>query len=141
MRRPKTIYLIICCIGLLSANWASGAENPKPGVDLVAAGSVEGNKYTNNFFHFSYKFPQGWTVHGEATKERIRELGKEKITSSNAASNESVTVAEKRTQNLLTVFEHPLGTPGVIYNRGVIILAGMFHSLPASKAGRTTLQT
>src|ERR1700751_1384148 len=42
-------------------------------------GETESNLYTNKFFGLAYKFPEGWTPHGDKTKKHILEIGKDAI--------------------------------------------------------------
>ena len=66
-RVPLTIpfILLVCCY----ANAQS----------QVNRGFVKDGVYINPGFGFSLKYPKDWVVHGDATNERIKQLGKEKI--------------------------------------------------------------
>src|ERR1044072_680865 len=99
-----------------------------------AGGSAKDGVYTNSFFGFTFKCPQDWVVHGEATNERIRELGKEKIAES-GTSRASVEVALKNTYQLLTVFRHAIGTPGITFNPAILVMAEKVSHAPGIKNG------
>lgn len=120
------ILLLLC----VSAN--AQTDRPDPGV-------VKDGVYTNTFFRFSYEFPKGWVVHGEATNERIREIGKERTSNSGAVSEESLEVAMKNTYHLLTVFRQPVGTPGIGFNPGVLVIAERVAFAPGITNGKDYL--
>ncbi|HEX7330411.1 MAG TPA: hypothetical protein VF290_02870, partial [Pyrinomonadaceae bacterium] len=95
--------------------------------------------YINFGFGFSFKYPKEWTVHGEATNERIRELGKEKMAETGALSKPNAEVALKNTYHLLTVFRHPVGTPGVAFNPAILVIAERVDHAPGIKSGKDYL--
>ena len=119
------IILLLCCYA-----------NAQSGVDR---GDVHDGVYSNSTFGFTFKYPKDWVVHGEATNERIRELGKEKIAESGGASRESLDVAANHTYQLLTVFRHPLGTPGVTFNPAVLVIAENIAHAPGITNGKDYL--
>jgi len=128
MKRFSPILPII----LLLCSYA----NAQSQVDL---GVVKDGTYINRGFGFSFTYPKDWVVHGEATNERIRELGKEKITESGGASKASVEVSMKNTYYLLTVFRYAIGTPGVTFNPAVLVMAERVSHAPGIKNGKDYL--
>lgn len=104
----------------------------------VDRGVIQDGTYIDHHFGFSFKYPKDWVVHGEATNERIREVGKEKIEKS-GVSEASVEVAVRNTYHLLTVFRHPVGTPGITFNPGVLILAEKVAHAPGITNGKDYL--
>ena len=105
----------------------------------VDPGTIHDGTYINLGFAFSYKYPKDWVVHGEATNERISELGKEKIVDSGALSKPSAEVSIKNTHYLLTVFRYPLGKPGITFNPAVLILAENVAYAPGITNGKDFL--
>jgi hypothetical protein len=126
-RVPLTISII-----LLLCFYAN-AQSP------VDRGITNPGIYINPGFGFSFKYPKEWTVHGEATNQHIRELGKEKIVESGAVSSSSAEVALKHTYQLLTVFRHPVGTPGVTFNPGIFVIAEKVSHAPGIINGKDYL--
>ena len=126
-RIPLTlsIILLLCCY----ANAQSQVEH---------GGVVSEGLYINSDFGFSYKFPKDWVVHGDATKERIREIGREKAEES-GVSKASIEVALKNTYQLLTVFRHPVGTPGLTFNPAIIVIAEKVSHAPGITNGKDYL--
>ena len=128
--RMKRIPLIISLILLLCFYANAQSE--------VDRGVIQDGVYTNPDFGFTFNFPKDWTVHGKATNERIRELGKEKAAES-GASKPSLDVAMNNTYQLLTVFRYPLGTPGVAFNRAILVVAEKVAHAPGIVNGKDYL--
>ena len=126
-RVPLTIpfILLVCCY----ANAQS----------QVNRGFVKDGVYINPGFGFSFKYPKDWVVHGDATNERIKQLGKEKIAESGGASRASVEVAVNNTYYLLTLFRHPLGTPGITFNPAILVMAERISHAPGITNGKDYL--
>src|ERR1044071_6105577 len=130
-RLMKRVPLLISIILLLC--FSAGPQSPlDPGV-------VKDGTYSNADLGFSFTYPKGWVVHGEATKERILEIGREKIAESGAAPKPAVEVALKNTYQLLTVFRHPLGTPGITFNPALMVMAEKVAHAPGITNGRDYL--
>ena len=101
-------------------------------------GTVHDGIYINPGFGFRFEYPKDWVVHGEATNERIREIGKEKAVES-GAPKASLEVAMKSTYQLLTVFRHPVGTPGIPFNPAIIVVAERVAHAPGIVTGKDYL--
>src|SRR4029077_1187816 len=104
------------------------------------SGSVTDNVYTNKFFGFTYEFPKGWSVPGEATKKYVAEMGKALSTGGDPTKKAIAEVAEKRSHQLLQAFEHPFGTPGQ-FNENLILTAQDISYLPGIQKGSDYVQT
>jgi hypothetical protein len=102
-------------------------------------GKVLDGVSANQFFGFRYTVPQGWTVHGEETQKAIMETGKEIVAGEDQDKRRIMEAASKRTFQLLTVFEYPLGTPNKT-NRGVQVMAENFAFAPGIQTGKDYLQ-
>src|SRR5438445_6949250 len=118
-----------------SARDASGARVP----GRPDNGKVLDGVYTNQFFGFCYTVPQGWTVHGEETQKVIMETGKEIVAGEDQDKRRVMEAASKRTFQLLTVFEYPLGTPNKA-NRGIQVMAENVAFAPGIQTGKDYLQ-
>ena len=126
-RFPLTISIVLLLC--FYANAQSGVDHS----------TTQDGTYTNRDFGFSFKYPKDWTVHGAATNERIMELGKEKLTEAGALSKPSAEVAIKNTYQLLTVFRHPVGTPGITFNPAILVIAEKIDYAPGIKNGKDYL--
>ncbi|SRR6266705_772374 len=103
------------------------------------SGGENNGVYSNTYFGFSYTYPKDWVVHGDATNQRIFELGKERAKDTKALSEASADVLFKHVHQLLTVFQYALGTPGLSYNDSVQIIAEDVRHAPAITDGRVYL--
>ena len=121
-----SIILLLCFYG-----------NAQTAVDHET--NTKDGTYINPRFGFSFKYPKDWVVHGEATNERIRELGKEKLAESNALSQANAEVSLKNTDHLLTVFRHAVGTPGVSFNPAILVIAERVDHAPGVTSGKDYL--
>ena len=102
-------------------------------------GDIDGNLYTNKFFGLAYKFPEGWTPHGEKTKKHIMEIGKDAVSGETSIEKSVYQDAEKRTLMLLTVFKYPLGTP-VDDNDGITLMSEDVSFAPGIRTGQDYVQ-
>lgn len=115
------------------------ASPPNAAPESVDEGTVQGNLYQNTFFGIEYQFPQGWTVHGDETKKRIMEVGRNAVEGNTALEKSAYRDAEKHTIVLLSVFKYPLGTP-VDYNDAIQLVSEDVRFAPGIKSGREYLQ-
>jgi hypothetical protein len=133
---PRLLLLLL----LSGLSFPQNASHPHSAVSPAAAispddGKVTGNLYESSYFGFRVSFPKGWSAHGPQTSKRVMELGKSSLTDKKVVSNASAEEAQKRTFNLLTVFERPLGTPGAKPNRALMVIAEDVSSSPGIKTG------
>lgn len=102
-------------------------------------GLVQDGTYINSGLGFTFKYPQGWTVHGKETDDHIRELSKEKAAAEGPTSKAALEASLKRTYSLLTVFRHPVGTPGIGFNPAILVMAEKISHAPGIKNGKDYL--
>jgi hypothetical protein len=140
--RLATIRLIVlaCCIVTL----CSAQDKARPSITVTNdshpdPGAISGNTYSNSFFDLTYEFPKDWIPHGEATKQRLMEIGKDKVVAAVPGSESALALAEKHTYNLLTVFENELGTPGVTFFRSEVLSAEDVSWAPGIRTGKDYL--
>lgn len=103
------------------------------------SGSVSNGVFHSTYFGFSYTYPPDWVVHGDATNQRLIELGKQRATASKVLSEPQADVALKHYYQLLTVYEHALGTPGIVYNPSLQVIAEDVRPMPGITSGREYL--
>ena len=77
-------------------------------------------------------------VHGDATNTRLKEIGKERATSTGALSASSSEVMLKNTYQLLTAFQYPMGA-AVEVNPAFMLVAERVGHAPAIVTGRDYL--
>ena len=113
------------------------SDSSKAAAQLDATG-VSDNTYTNSFFGFTYAFPAGWTVHGDATNREIMKVGRDLMGGEDPAKKAAYDASAERTSQLLTVFQYPVGTPGK-FNQSIQILAERVDFAPGIITGRDYL--
>ncbi len=94
---------------------SSGVPSTASGVahDLRPdSGGVNGNTYHNDYFSFTYQFPDGWSVAPAATTDLLMEAGRAMVAKGNEAKKVVLDAAAQHTYPLLTVTRYPFGTPG-----------------------------
>lgn len=133
-------FAFLVCLTLLAPRAPLGAQ-PRPhdekfpnpqytfsfrgqsvGTQGPETGSVADNVYTNNYFGFTYEFPKGWSVPSEQTRKYLREIRKAAATGGDPTKAALFELAEKRSRQLLTVLEKPMGTPGAT-DAGIYVIA------------------
>ena len=101
-------------------------------------GAFSQDVYTNHFWGFRYEAPHGWTAHGDETKKEIMAVGKSLVDQKTLTGKVVANRSDERTHQLLTLFQYPLGTPGV-ENQSVQLLAEDVRFAPGIRSGREYL--
>ena len=118
---------------------AQNIQHPPSSVPAVSSpdsGAIVKNTYTNDFFGLKFTFPAKWFPIGEVAKDRLSDLSKNTLESSGGMSRKAADVVQKRTYNLLTVFNHAPGTPGVKRLRSEVIAGEDISYAPGVKTGK-----
>lgn len=118
-----SLWLLTCC--------AANAQSKSPD----DGGAVFKGVYTNDYFHFSFRYPRDWSVHGTDANQMIRDIAREKSKRTGALGDSTEAIL-KQTYQLLTVFRYPVGTPDIDYNPAVIIIAENISHAPGIITGR-----
>jgi len=133
---PKLVVTVTQSTASGTVQSKSGSPAPTPKEKLLPdSGSVSESIYSNDFFGFTYQFPQGWSVQGEVTKRYVMDLGKAIVSGGDADRKAMLDVADKRTYQLLMVFEHPFGSP-VPFNPGIIVTSEDVSFAPGLQASK-----
>jgi hypothetical protein len=136
----RALPILAVCLALAVISAFGRTLNTNERIDGIPdSGRVVAGVYANDFLGFRYTVPKGWTVHGEETQKAIMEAGKEATAGEDETRKRVVEAAAKRTFQLLTVFEFPLGTPNKP-NRGVQVIAENTSFAPGIKTGKDYLQ-
>ena len=135
MKRVLTTTLL-AALSLAAAGPAraqnSGAAKIQPtrrpaaaqGAASVDLGTVEGGRYSNNYFGISFSIPQGWFVHDMEMRKALVERGKELV--GEGATNRKMSDLEAsiaRTVYLLNVSKHDPRAPASSFNAQLACLA------------------
>ncbi len=137
--RVKAIPILAICLLAGGIGAFGRSTNTSERIDgRPDTGQVVDGVYSNEFLGFRYTVPKGWTVHGEETQKAIMEAGKE-VVAGDETRKRLIEAAAKRTFQLLTVFEYPLGTPNKA-NRGIQVVAENMAFAPGIQTGKDYLQ-
>ncbi|TYQ18054.1 UNVERIFIED_CONTAM: hypothetical protein Cloal_0458 [Acetivibrio alkalicellulosi] len=103
MKKIKFITMVIISIALITGCGLS----PSSKIDL---GSMDGTKYTNNYFGMSIEVPEEWVVQSEEEKMELMKLGIELSAGDNEEFKKMLEKGAFQTVYLLSVFKHDVGT-------------------------------
>jgi Flp pilus assembly protein TadD len=81
------------------------ASSGTPSPSKLDLGSVSGNVYSNDFFQFTYEFPDGWTVLSSEAGRAIVEIGGALLSTGDPTEPETKRVALQRGYPLLTLIQ------------------------------------
>ncbi|CAL2074790.1 hypothetical protein [Tenacibaculum sp. 190524A02b] len=126
IRIAKNIVSIIITVTLL---YNCKSEKKPQKFDY---GKVTGNMYTNSFFDFEVKIPEGWAVQSQEQTQKLAEKGAELAAGDDEYLKSAVKSAEVDSANLLVVYEYELGTE-VTYNPNFMLLAENLKNTPEVK--------
>ena len=133
------LLVMFCCIAA-HAQPGRAQQEAKPAVPASptstqtpnpASGVVTDSVYRNDYFGLWITIPRGWTVQGDAVKERVKEKAKAVIVPKDDQNKQDLEAAVDRTSNLLTISKFPLGEPGQL-NALVMVLA---EAVPLAATG------
>lgn len=110
----------------------------KPAPSTPADGALSDGAYANRYFGFSLTFPAAWSVASKETEEHILGVGKEAAFGQDAMRRAAATTVLKDSYQLLTILEHPYGTPG-ISNPSLMVMAEKVSYAPGVRTGKDYL--
>jgi tetratricopeptide (TPR) repeat protein len=84
---------------------ASSPSSDRPSRQKPDQGSVSGNLYSNNFFQFTYEFPEGWTVLSSEAGRALVEFGGALISTGDPTEAETKMIAMQIGSPLLTLMQ------------------------------------
>ena len=107
----------------------------KKASDEIDFGTLSNSVYQNKYFGFSVTLPKDWSVQDQKARRQLTKKGAQLVAGDNKNLEAVVKASELQTVNLITVFEHPLGSP-VAYNPSIVGVAEMVRELPGIKRGK-----
>jgi len=130
----KTVGLILALTLIFATGCSNGAKK------AITMGTLEGTKYTNEYFGLELNVPESWHIATEEEKAAIMQAGHDAVAENNEDLAKKADLAKEKTLNLLISFKHPLTHQGT--NPNVIIMAenlGLLGSV-AVKTGKDYLE-
>ena len=86
------------------------------------SGSISGNVYTNDYFGFSYEFPEGWTPASPESQRVVQERGVALLGDASPRVKALIEAGVERVYSLLHVSQYPIGKP-VEFNSNILLVA------------------
>ena len=128
----RYLFAIVISCGLITGCQKATGPRASEEIDF---GTIENSVYKNKYFGLSLTFPEGWSVLDQQQRDELKDLGSEIVAGDDKNLNKAMkSAAELQTVNMLSVFEHPLGTD-VPYNPNIIIMAERVRHAPGIKRG------
>jgi len=134
MRKTKIIILVLVVAALLSVVGCSNLS--KKSLDL---GTMEGTKYSNEYFNMTLELPESWTVLSEDEKKELMNEGREVVAGENKDFEEALRNNEFRSVYLISTYKHPLNTE-VDFNTNFMSLAEKLSFFQNVKDGKGYLE-
>lgn len=140
-KEKQNVKLFKTTVGLILAAsliFATGCSNSAK--KTITMGTLDGTKYTNEFFGLELNVPDSWYIASEEEKAAILQAGQEAIAENNEDLAKKADLAKEKILNLLISFRHPLTHQGT--NPNVIIMAenlGLLGTV-AVKSGKDYLE-
>ena len=92
------VLLLSLCLGLIACT------NTKD----VSLGSLDGERYTNDYFGIEITVPEDWTKLNSEQQEQLANLGKKTIAGDDEKLSEQLDLAEEKVLNFITAIKYPL---------------------------------
>ncbi len=146
----KTITACIAAVGLLNAlgTLGCGTSGTPPGATSVSQpenkasseigyGTLLGHTYSNDYFGLSVSIPDEWYIQNREEAAEVLRIGKAVTLGQGVDPNfkAAVEASQTNTLQLLSAFRHPPGTPGLVSNPTVSIIAERVKHLPGIRSG------
>jgi hypothetical protein len=128
VKRPVQFLTLTVCLLLLPACAKKASEE-------IDFGTVQNSVYQNKYFGFKINLPPDWNVQDQEARQQLTEAGTKMVVGNDRRMKAIVRAAEHRTVNLLSVFQHPIGSR-VQFNPSVICMAERVGKFSGIKHGR-----
>lgn len=126
------LRLGLCVFAAVSSAACSGQSSTPADATLTES------SYTNRYFGFTLTPPTGWAVASEETKKAMMDRGAGALSEGSEARRGALEETLKDTYQLLTITEHPFGSP-VESNPAFQVLAEKVSQAPGVRTGKDYL--
>jgi hypothetical protein len=125
-RPPLPSSLLLCSLLALLAVPACGPEKT---FQPVGPGTIEDRVWRNGDLGLQLTFPDGWSIQDDAQKKRLMDAGAEVVSGDDEQLSAEIAAGTKRTINLFSVFERPVGST-LTFNPSIIGIAENLRLAP-----------
>ncbi len=127
IRSNGTVQILFLAVLLLGCG--------KKASDEIDFGTFNKSVYSNQYFGLSVTVPDGWSVQDREAQARLTKAGSAAVAGDDKNLKAVLKASELHMVQLLTVFQHPLGTP-VTFNPSFMGMAEMVRQLPGIQRGK-----
>jgi len=103
--------------------------------DEVDLGTLNNSVYQNRYFGFQVTVPSAWSIQDREQREHLGEVGRKTLAGDDRNMTAALKASEQQSINLLTAFQHPVGTP-VPFNPNLICVAEQVRHMPGIQRGK-----
>jgi hypothetical protein len=114
-----------------TSNTNTSSNDTSSGFDY---GNIESGIYKNSYFNFTIKLPANWVVQSKEQNENLMDMGADMVAGDNAKMRAVLDASQVNTANLLTMFQHEVGS-AVKSNPNIMIIAENLKNAPGVKDG------
>jgi hypothetical protein len=116
MKLFKSTLSLILAASLIFATGCSNSAKK-----AITMGTLDGTKYTNEYFNFELNVPESWHIATEEEKAAITKAGQDAIAENNEKLAEQLDLSKEKTLNLMFAFKYPFTHQG--FNPNVLCMA------------------
>ncbi len=124
MKIIKTTVGLILATSLIFAAGCTkndNASNKGGTAKTITMGTLEGTKYTNDYFGLELDIPEDWHIATEEEKAALLQAGQDAIAENNEDLAKQIDLSKEKTLSLVFSFKYPLTHQGV--NPNVLCMA------------------
>ncbi len=114
--------------------WLTGCQETQEASKEIDFGTIKNSVYRNEYFGMTLTVPDNWYVMDEEGRKQVMEVGAEMVAGDDETLKSAIKASELTTVNLLSIMEHPPGTP-VPFNPNLGCLAERVRDTPGIKTG------
>ncbi|CAL2056226.1 hypothetical protein [Tenacibaculum sp. 190524A05c] len=102
--------------------------------DTFDYGKIENNIYSNDYFNFNMKLPEGWSILSKEAMKESADRGADLISGDNEELKSVLNASKVKTAYLLNAFKYEVGK-SVDYNPGFIVVSENLKFFTGIKTG------
>lgn len=130
----KIILTLVMVVAILFS--VTGCKLPAEEIDL---GTMEGTKYSNEYFNMTLEVPESWSLLNKDEKKELMDKGMELVAGDDKNFEKQLKNSEYRSVYLISAYKHPLNTQ-VDFNPNFMSIAEKISFYQGVKDGKKYLE-